>query len=77
VNIRTGTLTSPKEIVPDQIDRGIDTVVPGSAGSKTGASPLMFTSSGPGLQHRRENLRLLHLTGVGRFETGESRSRAL
>jgi hypothetical protein len=27
--MRTGTETSPKEIVPDQIERGIDGVFPG------------------------------------------------
>jgi len=27
-NIRTGTLTSPKEIVPDQIARGTEDLVP-------------------------------------------------
>jgi hypothetical protein len=35
-NIRTGMLTSPKEIVPDQIDRAaIGIVLPGGAAPKT------------------------------------------
>src|SRR5919199_5053821 len=35
VNIRTGTLTSPKEIVPLQIDRGMGRGVPGFQSSRT------------------------------------------
>src|SRR4051812_25934974 len=65
-NIRMGTLTSPNEIVPDQIDRAIETVVPGAARSKTPAGPPMFTCAAARLQLRRGILWLLHLTGVGR-----------